>query len=744
MKLRSGSVVFRNPLRLSTVLLAGWLLLLPVGQAGRSLAQEGPGPGRPNPEQLLRNLAEKEGEAYWNAVAAIEALGKDALAVVDAGLKRPEAKVRMGCAKVAYTEFEKKTDAVATLISIIKEKAPAAQIAAAELLSSLVRDDYDYGDPDQLGEAILDILDSTSEARVKISVAKALYFVSASTASTRELKQLLESADSAIAEDAALALADMENFEAAMPVLKRLEQMPTPRGVIARLYIKQAKLIKYQENVQLPVGTATSKYDFSILEEMMDKIFSKYADPQNVSVDSLIQAAAHGIGGSLDRFSAYLDPKERLRLKEGIEMKYGGIGAHVGMRGGWMTIERPVYGGPVDKAGLRPLDQVREVEGVSTWGKDITEVTGTLRGDPGTAIRLKIYRRGWTEPRDFAIVRDKLSIDTAKGTLLPGKIGYVLLTSFGDSTAQELGRCLSALKDGGMTSLIVDVRNNPGGYLKAACEVVDHFLEADKIVVTTKDRKGATIETLYTERPDRLDLPTFVLVNGGSASAAEIFAGCMRDHKRGTLIGERTFGKGSVQNIDPLKSTGEKAAFRLTVHKYYLPGGSTPHKERKVDESGKEKEEGGIPPDPGMEVVLKPRDLWKDAEFSRILDAGELEDWWTRNGTANKELLRKIADFDDYEPAKYPGFDEFFASLHTKLERQDVREMLRQHVRRMVAWEYKIEMMADFEEDAQLQKAILEGLGRTRQDAASIVEYRAFAHAFDPVKTAGGDEGKNK
>lgn len=690
-------------------------------------AQAPPGPR--DPDRILRQLADADGDAYWQAVADLESLGKDALPVIELGLRRPEAKVRTACAKVAYAVFEQKKEAVVTLIAVLKERNPAAQMAAAEVLSTLVRDDYDYGDPDTLGEDILAILDATAEARVKIAICKALYSVSASTAATRELKELLNSTDPGIVEQAALALAEIENFEPALPVLERLAPMPNERGRLARMYLKQKRLIDYQERTQLPVATGSGKYKYGLLEEIMDLVFAQYVDSDKVKIEDLVEAAAHGIGNSLDRFSSYLAKKERLRLREGIEMKYGGIGAHVNMRGGWLTIERPVYGGPCDKLGLRPLDQIVEVEGESTKDRELADVVVNLKGEAGTQVRLKIYRRGWTESRDFVVTREALSIDTAKGAMLPGHVGYVQITSFGNTTAEELARVLATLKSGGMTSLIVDVRGNPGGYLKGACDVVDLFLEANKVIVTTRDRTGKVIDTLYTERPDRIDLPTIVMVDSGSASAAEIFAGCMRDHKRATLVGERSFGKGSVQHILPLKSTGDEAALRLTVHKYYLPGGTTPHKEK-----GNEAE-GGIPP--AIEVKKVKTDFWKDAEFARILDAGDLEKWWNKHWTAHQDKLRKLAEFDGFDPTAYPGFDEFYREERTKLEPAEIRQLLRSHVRRMVAYETKGEFLADYEEDVQLQRAILEAMKQAGGSPATVEEFKTFARAFDEVEKTG-------
>lgn len=700
-------------------LLAGSLLLLltlALAPAGADVSPEG--------RRILDKLAQAQGDEYWHAVDALESLGKDSLMVIEEGMRRPEATVRIGCAKVLYTTFDRKKDSVLALIAIMKEKDKAAQALAAELMAALVKDDTGFGDADELGETLRNLLDNTSDQRFKIALCKALWFASASSAATHELKELLEANDRGIREEAALALAELENFDAALDTLKRMAKEATEHGRIARCYLRQKQL---QEEVELsrfpPVDTS-----YELIDEVIKHILRQYVDADKIQQKTLVTAAARGVAAALDPFSAYLDEEEKLRLKEGIEGKYGGIGAHVSMREDWLTIEKPVFGGPVDKAGLRPLDRIIEVDGEATHGKDLHEIVSRLKGKPGTQVKVKIYRRGWMETRDFTLTREALQIDTAKGEMLPGKIGYCPITSFGDETADQLKRAVQNLQASGAKALILDVRGNPGGYLQAARDVLDIFLEAHKVVVTTKGRKGKVLEEIDTQDDDKVDLPMVVLVNNGSASASEIFSGCMQDYKKAVLIGERTYGKGSVQHIIPLNSTNQTTALRLTVAKYYLPSGKTPHRENMSD-----KESGGVKPDIACEVPK--RDLWKDAEFANILDGGELDRWFDRYWGANQQLFADLAAFDNYDASKYPGFDEINAACKTKMSKDEFRELLHDHLRRRVSHELKKEYLADVQSDIQLQRAIVEIESQTQTDPASIPEYKAFASKFDVQKT---------
>lgn len=680
-----------------------------------------------DPNTYIERLAQARGERFWDTVGSLEEMGGSAIAACEKALERHEAFVRIGCAKVLYTN-ERKRDGMTALLAVLKdEQDKEARIAAADLVGSLLRNDRDYEGAKEVVGQVEDVLDQCTENALRIPLAKALYHASGdqSLRALESLKELLKSDDPALQMDAALALADVDSFDAARDVLYKLAEEPTDRGRLAALYIRHKQLIDRLERQQFP--SADPKY--AMLDEIVDLVVKQYVDEDKADTKKLVEAAAKGMTDSLDPFSGYLNGKERKRLRESIEMKYGGIGAHVSMRDEWLTIERPVYGGPADKAELRSDDRVVEVGGQSTKGKDLEDLVGMLKGEPGTPVTFKVMRRGWTKEKEFTINRERIKIDTAMGEMLPGNIGYVVMTSFGDTTADELLICLDNLQKAGAKALIVDVRNNPGGYLAAAVRIVDHFIEKGKVVVETKGRGGKLLERLLTEDDDKIDLPVDILINGGSASASEIFSGAMHDHKRATLVGEKSYGKGSVQHIIDLKSSTDESALRLTIAKYYLPSGICIHR----SPDGKT---GGI--DPDLKQEPPKRDFWKEAEFATLLEAATLDQYIKDRWSVSKDAFYKLAEDDGRDTANYPEFDTLFGTLTTHLTKDDVRELLRSRVRRFVQDDRKREFLTDVQGDDQLQRAVLDLCTKAQIDPETVPQFKPFIHKFDKQDQATG------
>ena len=671
-------------------------------------------------EVIIQKLTEAEGAKYWSLTRQLESLDKKALPAVTEGLQAPQAYVRLACARASY-KMGRKAEGALTLIRIIQEiKSNRVKIDAAEQLAGLVKDDDGYGDKELVEGSLESLLDVTLEPEVRLSLAKALYNVSATARAVREIKELLKLKDEGIRIKAALTLAQMDHFEDSLPILKKLADDPTEYGHLARVYLEYKRL---QDAYQRKVLN-TRKFDYVVLDEILTLIKERYVDPEQFDLEKLMTAAAKGIAKSLDRFSDYHTELEKKRSTESINMKYGGIGAYVSMRNDYLTIERPIYGGPCYKVGLRSLDQITEVEGESTRSKNISDLINKLKGDPKTPVKIKVYRRGWAKERDFTLIRAFIQIKTARGEMLPGKIGYLLITSFGNTTAQEMEQVLKGFQKQDIQSLIIDLRSNSGGLLHTVVKMVDMVIEKNKVVVTTKDRVGV-VDRYVTRRDNIIDMPIYLLVNEGTASAAEILSGALQDYKKGVLIGTQTFGKGSVQNILELKSTNRDTALRLTVAKYYLPTGRSIH----MDEKGN----GGLEPD--IKVELPERKLWQDQESNRILDAGLLDKYITRHYDAHKDVLQKLADSDGLDQKKYPEFDDFYQELLTAhnihLTQNEVREILRVHIRRYVADERGSEFLTDLQKDVVLQRAIVEatkGLGVVTE---TIPEYKIFAHKFE-------------
>jgi carboxyl-terminal processing protease len=276
---------------------------------------------------------------------------------------------------------------------------------------------------------------------------------------------------------------------------------------------------------------------------------------------------------SLDPHSSYLTPEAFKELQVETKGEFGGLGIQIGIKDGSLTVIAPIEDTPAFRAGIKAGDKIIKISGESTRNMALHDAVTKMRGPKGSSITLTIFREGWKEPKDFAIVRDIIRIKSVKSKIIGDGIGYVKLTQFQESTASDLSAALGKLKKDGMTSLILDVRNNPGGLLNSAVEVAEQFLPEKKLVVYIKSRSGEKIE-YYTEKgtSNYTDMPMVVLINHGSASASEIVAGALKDWNRAIILGVQTFGKGSVQSLIPLS---EGSGLRLTTAKYYTPKGTS-------------------------------------------------------------------------------------------------------------------------------------------------------------------------
>ncbi|MBI2923740.1 MAG: hypothetical protein HYY18_22000 [Planctomycetes bacterium] len=673
----------------------------------------------------VEKLAQQKGAEFWLTVSEMEALGADAIPALTAALLRPEANVRLGVAKALYRCGEKK-EAVAALVTMVGEKDRTVRRTAADLLADLTRDDANFGIRKDIESVLQDALDNADDQKFTIALARALYAVSSNIRAVDDLKKLLKAKDVEVRKDAALALAELNDFDLAMPVLKQIASEPGDKGALARLYLKHKEL---SDALMRNLGGNRADKKYAVLDEMIEMIMKNYVDASKADEAALIEGAAHGIAETLDPFSTYLNEKERQELTESINKQYGGIGAHVSTRDDVLTIERPVYDGPAYRAGLRSLDRVVEIEGMSTFKRPIDDCVTRLKGPAGTKVKFKVMRRGWTEARVFELERAQISIKTAQGDMLPGKIGLIQISSFGGDTNEDMRAALDKLLADGATGLIVDLRNNPGGLLTEVVQMVDRFVPAGQVLCTTKNRAGDKLEEFVSRDDDKIDLPVVVLINEGSASASEIMSGAMQDLKVATVVGERSYGKGSVQRIEPMKATRLKTAFKYTFAKYYLPSGRSIHLDR--DRYGRipEGAKGGVVPD--IEVKLPERDLWKEFEFAKVLDSGALDTYLDEWYEKEKEALTKLATGTSVDPKSVPGFDKLYESLKTKAEPEEVCQLLRQHVRRRVSDDRKKEFLLDLQLDTQAQRAVVEVLKKTNVEPGSVDEYKSFAHAFD-------------
>ena len=305
--------------------------------------------------------------------------------------------------------------------------------------------------------------------------------------------------------------------------------------------------------------------------EVLEKINKEYVDEINQSES--MDSAINGLLQSLDPYSAYMSPEIFQEMQTETSGEFGGLGIEVGMEAGVVKVISPIDDTPASKAGLKAGDYIVKINNIQVQGKSLTEAVDLMRGPVGSGIELTVRRRGVKKALTFNIIREIIEIQSVKTDLLDNNIGYIRLTSFNDNSSQQIKKHITKLKKNkNLNAFILDLRNNPGGLLSQAIKISDFFLENGEIV-STKSRKKSENRKWFAKKGDITDGKTLlVLINYGSASASEIVAGALKDHKRAIIIGERSYGKGSVQSIIPLKNKG---AIRLTVAKYYLPSGNS-------------------------------------------------------------------------------------------------------------------------------------------------------------------------
>jgi len=313
-------------------------------------------------------------------------------------------------------------------------------------------------------------------------------------------------------------------------------------------------------------------YDkIDIFGEVLEKINKEYVD--DVDPSKSMDAAINGLLQSLDPYSAYMTPESFKSMQTETSGEFGGLGIEVGMEAGVVKVISPIDNTPASKAGLKAGDYIVKIEGTQVQGKTLTEAVELMRGPVGSSLEITVRRKGKKKAIIFNITREIIKVQSVKSKILNDSVGYIRLTSFNENSSQQIKKTISKFnKNKNLNSFILDLRNNPGGLLSQAIKISDFFLENGEIV-STKSRRASENRKWFAKKGDLIDGKSMiVLINYGSASASEIVAGALKDHKRAIIIGENSYGKGSVQSIIPLKNKG---AIRLTISKYYLPSGKS-------------------------------------------------------------------------------------------------------------------------------------------------------------------------
>ena len=341
----------------------------------------------------------------------------------------------------------------------------------------------------------------------------------------------------------------------------------------------------------------TNAYEaIALFTKVLEEVHRSYVDTNEAGYDSLIRHAMTGMLQDLDPYSQFMDKESYEDVKDDTAGHFSGVGLVVSMKDGLLTVVSPMEDTPAFRAGILSGDIIIEIDSKETREMSLSEAVKKMRGDTGAEVKLKIVRPSTHAIKDHVLIREEITVASVKDAkLIEDHIGYIRLTQFNEPTAEDLKKELKKLADQKMKALVLDLRGNPGGLLTAAAGVAELFLPRGDLIVFTKGRSKEMDQQPFKSSgyTHYTDFPMVVLVNSGSASAAEIVSGALQDHKRAVLVGEKTFGKGSVQSILPLE---DGAAIKLTTAKYYTPS------ERVIHGNGIE---------PDVKVVMNPEDLFK-------------------------------------------------------------------------------------------------------------------------------------
>lgn len=755
---------------LSTVLLSSLLV------APRAFGQsDDPAATRQTIDQIVERYAADGASVEsvnraWVGCRELEQIDDDEVIVAwgREGLRDERATVRLMASKTLLAiDEDKGVEATLQRLAAADGQPEPVRTAALELLGQ-----FDSTKTIKLLTSVLEGVDAYQPS-LRFAAARALFENSSEYSKVREsLVPLLEVDDIGVRTQAALTLGEMGYLEGRIKrALRMLAKEPTREGSRARLVLSQDLLMRRLERISErgPGGTTGNttelsrklaeaerklsfrerklkalqrdynelrdslgrdNYTHPVFGDLIARIKARYVDPSLVDDNELVIAAAKGMVQSLDRFSRFMDPKDTQQFEQDISGEYAGIGARVARDRDTdsFIIVRPIYSGPAYEAGLQSNDRIVEVEGLSTRGLTMEDLIKDLKGKPNTPVSLKIMRRGWREAREFSIPRRVIRVNSAHSEMLPGMIGYIHLAQFGDTSVTEVTQALDRLLALGMKGLVLDLRDNPGGYLSAAVKIVDAFVgeQSDPIVTQRGKGNGTRSESQFPTAEHKGDFPLTVLVNSSSASASEIVSGALQDYKRATIVGEKSFGKGSVQRLLPLPDgtndlLGGETTLRLTVQYYYLPSGRSIHTQR--DREGRIVEKGGVEPD--VAIPLPEIALWRMEAINKLRDAEAFDQYLDAHFTEHRDALEKIADRGDGGSSDpYPGFDEFFAEKNTvRADPDDLRRELRRVIRLKVQDARGQEYASDYAEDIQLQGAIRKLLQDLGLKVSDIPEY---------------------
>jgi carboxyl-terminal processing protease len=640
-----------------------------------------------------------------------------------------------------YEAWKKLLAAIKTIIT--KENIePQLPKVAGEIALEISDTPLKESEEASLKEKFIDIFDLNTDPYISIFLGRA--YQNLFTGDSKGIEQIKKVLNGNYDEEArmwaAINLIELDILdEASIPTVldsvANNKQAKPEKRKLAQAYLNLLRLKRKLEDKEStpPVPPTTFDDKFRKIERMIRIIKNHYVDKEKVKEKDLIEACAKGIGDTLDAYSAYLDSNQTKKLTESVNMRYAGIGAVVSTRDGWLTIEQVLFNGPAYKVGLRSRDRIIKVDDEYTKGKTIEELVSKLKGFPGTKVRVLVVRAGWQKEKEFIITREVINMGTVKADLISPKVAYFRIYSFGDTTVKEFLTELSKLKkqiQNDFEVVIIDVRDNAGGYLDSVLKLLNYFIPAGKPILIAKgDEKVAEVQEedqdffqVYTDKEGNLTVKTvyandkveklnfknvYILVDDGTASAAEIFAGALQDYKIAKLVGTNTWGKGSIQQLFdlPLDEDG-RDYLRLTIGKYFLPSGKSvdAHRDKFGFKPKEHAKEGGLNPD--FNVEKKEPDLWVLAEKDKLSQEQKIIDYAEKLVKEDFELAKKLALNDNKSWKNYKDFNSLYRSLKTRLSKNHVREVVRAELRRKVMETMGKEIIYDIVDDYVLAKAI--------------------------------------
>ncbi len=711
-------------------------------------------------------------ELWILCTEATDLVGDDAAAreKVIAKLASENPVVRLGAARVLLGTGDSREAIPVLLDFVLSTDRIDLRISAIELIEIIdfIEDEFLTDVENGLNR----VLEDENDPFIRIQAARALSNVSSRHAKKAriELKAAIESDNLEIKICGALALADIGEMELAKRVLRAIKNDPTVEGRLARTFLENWNLQRYyinlvrEKSMSLEGGHrfSSSVYGLELISEIIDKIREDHILGDKFQtregLEKLLTAAAKGMLNSVDPHSTYFSQEENERWRMDLIRSYAGIGAYVDTIDGVFSITRPIYSGPAYKTGLRSGDQIWKVDGWETFKQENEEIIRRLKGDPNTEVTITVYRPGWKKEREYKITREEISIPTLASEIFPGDIAYLELKQFSDDAWRFMSKELKKLKKLGVKGLVLDVRNNTGGYLSEAVLISSYFLDPGKLVVYTKSRNEHRRDYYSQDMPVKWDAPVVVLTNRHSASASEILAGALKYYERALIVGDKTYGKGSVQipkhlecqppetlkvdknnngmydpgdDFDDLNSNGKYdigPMVKITTSMYFLPSDESIHTLRDLDGSIIHK--GGI--EPNLACEYEGIKAWKEEELTDLIEKEVFKKYVDERFADNKELFIALAEGDNFDTSRYPDFEAFFEGLDTHLEVNDIRKWIRAEIRRKVSDERGkaypgFQFYGDYQEDSQLQTGIAKLLEKIGADIKSFAEYRGFA-----------------